>query len=553
VALKTYRAKRKFDVTPEPRGAVAADGGNRYVIQKHAARRLHYDLRLELGGVMKSWAVTRGPSLVPGEKRLAIHVEDHPIDYNTFEGTIPQGEYGGGTVMIWDRGSWYPEGNAERDYRKGRLNFRLEGTKLHGGWHLVRMRRREGERQDPWLLIKSDDEAARPPSAPDILEQEPFSVATKRSLDEIKEGKPARKRRPRPSAAGSKPKGAKPTRAAKSKRAKSAAASRKPAKRARSANAVSRVANYAVKRAKPAARRRKPAVKKRAAPANAAEQPVELTHPERIYWDDAGITKQDLVDYYRDVWEYMAPHVTARPLSLLRCPDGTRGQCFFQKHAHATFNQGHILRVRDAGEELIAIDDLEGMIALAQAGVLEVHVWGSTLADIDLCDRLVFDLDPGPGVGLTELIAATKEVRERLAAVKLESFLKTTGGKGFHVVVPLWGADWDAAKDFAHALALAMEADSPERFVSKMTKSRRKGRIFVDYLRNGRGATSVAAYSTRARAGAPVSTPIEWRELTARIAPDKFTLANVRQRLARQRRDPWAGIERIRQKLPRLS
>src|SRR5262249_5768801 len=153
--LKTYRAKRKFDVTPEPRGAVAAAGGNRYVIQKHAARRLHYDLRLELDGVMKSWAVTRGPSLVPGEKRLAIHVEDHPIDYNTFEGTIPQGEYGGGTVMIWDRGRWYPEGDAERAYRKGRLTFRLEGKKLHGDWRLVRMRRREGERQDPWLLIKA--------------------------------------------------------------------------------------------------------------------------------------------------------------------------------------------------------------------------------------------------------------------------------------------------------------------------------------------------------------------------------------------------------------
>jgi len=161
VALKTYRAKRKFNLTPEPRGKVGKAAGNRFVIQKHAARRLHYDFRLELDGVMKSWAVTRGPSLVLGEKRLAIHVEDHPIEYNAFEGTIPKGEYGGGTVMVWDRGRWYPEDDPRKGYRAGRLNFRLEGEKLHGTWYLVRMRKRDGERQDPWLLIKADDEAAR--------------------------------------------------------------------------------------------------------------------------------------------------------------------------------------------------------------------------------------------------------------------------------------------------------------------------------------------------------------------------------------------------------
>ena len=161
MGLQVYHKKRDFAVTPEPRGRTQRDKGGRYVIQKHAARRLHYDLRLELDGVMKSWAVTRGPSLVPGEKRLAIHVEDHPIEYNTFEGTIPQGQYGGGTVMIWDRGHWYPEGDPHKDYRNGRLAFVLDGEKLKGRWHLVRMRKRPNERQDPWLLIKCDDEAAR--------------------------------------------------------------------------------------------------------------------------------------------------------------------------------------------------------------------------------------------------------------------------------------------------------------------------------------------------------------------------------------------------------
>jgi bifunctional non-homologous end joining protein LigD len=536
VALKTYRSKRSFDITPEPRGRVAAAAGHGYVIQKHAARRLHYDLRLELGGVMKSWAVTRGPSLVPGEKRLAIHVEDHPIEYNAFEGMIPKGQYGGGTVMIWDRGRWFPEGDPKKSYRQGRLTFRLEGEKLHGHWYLVRMHRRAGERQDPWLLIKADDEAARSAQAPDILEEAPWSAVTKRTLDEIAQGKPARKRRPAVAKTSTRPP-AKPVRRSKPRsKAKPAAATR-----ARRSAQPARQA-VAVKRTKATARK-----SARAAP---AERAVELTHPDRVYWDDVGITKQELADYYRDVWDRMAPHVVGRPLALLRCPDGASGQCFFQKHAHATFNHGHIVRQRSRGDELIAIEDLDGMIALVQVGVLEVHVWGSTMARIDACNRMVFDLDPGPGVSLADVVAATKETRARLAAFKLESFVKTTGGKGFHVTVPLAGADWDQTRAFAHALAQAMEADAPDRYVSKMTKSKRNGRIFIDYLRNSRGATSVAAYSTRARAGAPVSTPIDWSELNARLAPDKFTVRNLHQRLARLRHDPWRDLSRIKQKLP---
>ena len=186
--LKTYRAKRRFGVTAEPKGKVARKRGHAFVIQKHAARRLHYDLRLELDGVMKSWAVTRGPSLVPGEKRLAVQVEDHPIAYNKFEGTIPQGEYGGGTVMIWDRGRWEPENDAHKGLAKGHLAFRLDGEKLSGGWHLVRMHRRRGEKRDNWLLIKQHDAAERSAKEDDILEAEPYSVTTGRSMDEIAKG-----------------------------------------------------------------------------------------------------------------------------------------------------------------------------------------------------------------------------------------------------------------------------------------------------------------------------------------------------------------------------
>jgi bifunctional non-homologous end joining protein LigD len=228
VVLREYRKKRKFDVTPEPRGRSVARSGHRFIVQKHAARRLHYDLRLELDGIMKSWAVTRGPSLVPGEKRLAVHVEDHPIEYNKFEGTIPKGEYGGGTVLIWDRGRWIPEGDPHKGLAKGHLDFELEGEKLRGRWHLVRMHEKPGEKKENWLLIKSKDDAARSPRAPDILEEEPLSVVSGRSISEIAEGDKAVAREADPMAE-------------KSKRVKGARAgiSRTKASRAASAKAPS--------------------------------------------------------------------------------------------------------------------------------------------------------------------------------------------------------------------------------------------------------------------------------------------------------------------------
>ena len=194
MALETYRKKRQFGVTPEPRGRKAPRDGHRYVIQKHAARRLHYDLRLELDGVMKSWAVARGPSLNPNDKRLAVHVEDHPIEYNAFEGTIPEGEYGGGTVMIWDRGTWTPDGDPHRGYAKGHLVFDLHGEKLHGRWHLVRMRGRANDRHDNWLLIKGKDDEARGPRDEDILEEKSRSVTTGRTIEEIAAGRGGKKR-----------------------------------------------------------------------------------------------------------------------------------------------------------------------------------------------------------------------------------------------------------------------------------------------------------------------------------------------------------------------
>ena len=881
--LSTYRKKRTFGVTKEPRGKQHRKGGDAFVIQKHAATRLHYDLRLELDGVMKSWAVTRGPSLVPGEKRLAVQVEDHPIEYNTFEGTIPKGQYGGGTVLIWDRGRWAPEFDPHYGLQKGHLEFSLDGEKLHGRWHLVRMHRRRGEKRDNWLLIKAEDEAARTSREPDILEEKPKSVVSKRTMEQIAKaagGAVWQSNRPvkeNVKAIGKTPKTAKapPAKNAKTAKAKkqktksraalaTAEVLREPPKRAASkplpdfippqlatlsdkapnspsyvhelkfdgyrlqarldhgkvrlltrkgldwtgkfvpvANAIAKldaetalidgevvvedhgVSNFSslqdalktgkknfvyyvfdllhlngvalasgplverkavlaellkasdpngivrlsehhaiegskmlnlardlrqegivsklknapyrsgrsydwlktkvqqnqelvvvgykdfthlkgaigalvlgyyengelkyagrsgtgysvetaqdlwkrlqplridkpafgkipeeergrkgiwvepklvaevtfagftaqghvrhaafkglredkpakdVVREKPmaATKAEKSAAKSKAKPApsktrtKAKATPakvgdsgeVSLTHADRVYWPDAAVTKQQLADYYASVWDLMAPHVVNRPLALLRCPGGIAEECFFQKHAGAGLISERIQRMKDShGEELLSISDLDGLLTLAQAGVLEIHVWGSTIDDVEHPDRIVFDLDPGEDVPWAAVVKAAREFRERLAALKLESFVKTTGGKGLHVVMPTSGAGWDETKDFAHALVLAMTADSPDKYVSKMTKSIRGGKIFLDYLRNGRGATAVVAYSTRARAGATVSVPVTWDELGPSLKPNKYTVLNIGKRLGAQKKDPWAGIGKVKQKLPKL-
>ena len=845
--LKTYRAKRKFGVTGEPKGKVARSKGNAFVIQKHAARQLHYDLRLELDGVMKSWAVTRGPSLVPGEKRLALQVEDHPVEYNKFEGTIPQGEYGGGTVMIWDRGSWRPEGDPHEGLRKGHFSFTLDGDKLHGLWHLVRMHKRHGETRDDWLLIKAHDAAARESGGKDILEQKPRSVVSGRSMDEIARGAPKHKaarkkgtsramavRSLRKTGQLKQPKGdplagekrtalpafvnpclatlaekvpdgdrwiheikfdgyriqarldngkvklltrrgldwtdkfpaiaqaigklpaqkalidgelvveggdgissfsllqedlkngrhdrmtfyvfdlmhvdgsdikALPLRERKEALARllAKAPKRGPLRLSESLTEpgpalfkhackiglegiVSKLADAAyhsgrgrdwiktkcsdrqelvvvgfapssvdahavgalvlgyfergklryagrtgtgftretarvlyrklrpltlaksaletvpkeergvrapawvaprlvvevdfhgwthgdrvrqasfqglredkpakqvVREVKVMAAKANTAVKRSAPPRNAkvVVSGVTLSHPDRIYWQDAGVSKRDLAEFYAGIWHWMRPHVVGRPIALLRCPEGAAGQCFFQKHATMGIATEHLHLVPEKGDKIISIDDLSGLIALVQAGVLEIHTRGTTIDDRERGDRLVFDLDPGTGTGWKDVIAAAREVRERLERVKLKSFVKTTGGKGLHVVVPIKPAPWDEVKDFAHTVAAGMAADAPDRYTATASKSKRNRRIFIDYLRNSREATAVAPYSTRARPGAPVSTPVDWSELGGLKAANQFTVRNLPVRLARLRKDPWANIGRLMQALPKL-
>jgi bifunctional non-homologous end joining protein LigD len=295
----------------------------------------------------------------------------------------------------------------------------------------------------------------------------------------------------------------------------------------------------------------RPAVKRSASARSDTVAGVRLTHPDRVYWDDTGVTKRDLADYYVKVWKWMHPHVAGRPISLLRCPEGASGQCFFQKHARAGIPVEHLHLVPEKGDEIISVDDLGGVIALVQGGVLEIHTRGTSIDDREHADRLVFDLDPGPGTGWDDVVDAARDVRARLAKLKLKSFLKTSGGKGLHVVLPIKPAPWNEAKAFAQSIAASMAADSPERYIATAAKSGRSKRIFVDYLRNSREATAVAPYSTRARPGAPVSVPIDWSELGSLKAANQYTVLNLMQRLSRQRKDPWTGIGRVRQSLPK--
>ncbi|HEV2512835.1 DNA ligase D [Bosea sp. (in: a-proteobacteria)] len=840
--LDLYRSKRDFSRTHEPKGAgkrrsKAAQAGGAFVIHKHAARRLHYDLRLEHDGVLWSWAVTRGPSLDPGEKRLAVHVEDHPLEYGAFEGTIPEGEYGAGSVVVWDEGKWIPEGDPVRGMEKGHLAFALEGHKLGGRWHLVRLKPRRGEKRDNWLLIKVEDDFARDDE--DILETAPDSVKSGRSVEEVGEDpagdvwstdeKPAKGRQAK--AAKAKSAKAKPARrwektegeplprfvepclatlqnkppagdawlhevkfdgyrlqarlsaekvklltrtgldwterfgdriaealtalpydtalidgevvalgengissfsalqaalsegktanlvfyafdllhldgedlrsepllARKerleellksvgsdsplrysehfiepgqtmlrhacrmglegviSKRAEApyrsgrgrdwvkskctqrqefviagyvpSKASRnqlgslvlgyhddgelKPAGRVgtgftrNSAAALKKKLDAIAAKASPfpgeAGRERgivwvrpelvaeiafgswtasktlrhssflglredKPAgevVEEKPAKAVANKAPatkgrrkagpettVTLSNPGKPLWPDIGFTKQDLLDYYASVWERMAPFVIERPLSLLRAPDGVGGQVFFQKHAGAGLHKS-VSRMRDKdGEELLFIRDFDGLAALVQLGTVEVHVWGAKVDAVETPDQVIFDLDPDQDVPMERVREAALTVRQRLDELGFESFLKTSGGKGFHVVLPLKPkADWDAVKGFARDFAKAMEQAEPKLYTATLSKKARKGRIFIDYLRNGRGSTAIAPFSTRARPGAAVAMPVAWELLEKGLKPDAYKAPDVMKKGAPD--DAWAAFFKPKRPLKR--
>ena len=278
---------------------------------------------------------------------------------------------------------------------------------------------------------------------------------------------------------------------------------------------------------------------------------VNFTHPDRVLYPEQGITKFALAKYYAEIADWILPHVVRRPLSLVRCPQGEGGKCFFQKHAGAAVPEALLrLEIKEDDEPYLAATNLAGILSLVQIGVLEIHVWGCRIDDLDRPDRLVFDLDPDPSVAWSRVTESAKDFRARLDDLGLASFVKTTGGKGLHVVVPLARRrGWEEVKAFARALCERIRDDAPSRYTTKSSKAGRAGKIFLDYLRNDRGATFVAPYSTRAKSGAPVSVPIAWEELDQGVRSDSFHVGNVADRLASLKRDPWEELDSARQSI----
>jgi bifunctional non-homologous end joining protein LigD len=536
-ALRPYLDKRDFAITSEPKGGVASKAGRlSFVVQKHAASHLHYDFRLELDGTLKSWAVPKGPSLDPADKRMAVHVEDHPIEYGRFEGEIPKGQYGAGSVIVWDNGTWQPIGDARAGYRAGKLKFVLHGKKLSGGWTLVRMHSRaESERHEPWLLIKERDAAARPAAQYSVVDAEPGSVLSKRTIANppARAAKPATKEaaRTKASAAG-KPAAAKASAALHRTATARASAKAAPAKAAAAAK-TAQAAKTAATSAKSA---------KAHASGETTVEGMRISHPERVIDASSGITKLDVVNYYLDAARLILPHLAGRPVSLVRAPAGLGGQIVFQRHAGTLHIPGLKELPRSVAPELppmLEVDSFEALIGAAQANVIEFHTWNASKTKPTQPDRMILDLDPGEGVAWKQVQESTELTRAFLAEIGLLSFLKTSGGKGLHVVVPIAPKNgWDAVRALARRIVEHLAEALPDRIVAKSGPKNRVGKIFVDYLRNGFGATTASAWSARARPGLGVSVPCEWSELGSVSGGAHWTIRNVHERIE-DRGEAW--------------
>jgi bifunctional non-homologous end joining protein LigD len=492
MALNRYRDKRDFAKTPEPPPIPKRESTRHqpiFVVQEHHASRLHYDFRLEADGVLKSWAVPKGPSTDPAQKRLAVQVEDHPLAYATFTGTIPEGQYGAGTVTIWDQGTYHnlladkplPQTVTE-GIDAGHLEFALHGKKLRGQFALIRMHGK-GRGKEHWLLMKMQDAFAHPEARVGGNMQETEGAHTGTS-------------HARP-----------PSRTQVRARTRARRTSEPP------------------------------------------EDGITYTHPEKLMYPEAGITKGDVLDFYRRMATRLLPHLRDRPATLERLPEGLNGSDaphFWQKRT-PDYYPDWIKRVElpsERGEVVpyVLVNDAATLLYLVNQGTLTFHVGFSRIADLDRPDFVLFDLDPGQA-SFTDAVAVTKALHAILRDDGRQGFVKTSGKTGLHVFVP-WErqTDYDEARAWTLGMAQRVVDALPDQATTERSKAKRGKRVYIDVMQNAKGHHAVPPYVLRAVPGAPVSTPLRWQELTPTLDPRGYNLKTIFQRLARQQRDPMAGL-----------
>lgn len=459
--LTVYNKKRNFNKTKEPKGKKEKSKKKlRFVVQHHLARKDHYDLRLEWNGVLKSWAVPKGPSYNKKDKRLAVLVEDHPINYRNFEGVIPKGEYGGGTVMLFDEGYYEVINDFKKGFKEGTLKFELKGKRLKGKWTLVHFK------ENNWLLIKEEDDYLEYTNIKNIT----TSIRSGRTMEEIEKG------------------------IRKNKNSKDTI------------------------------------------------EGIEISSQDKLIYENEKIPKIEVIKYYQDVARRMLPFLKNRIISTIRCPDGIKGSSFFKKHfenEREGFSKIILSNKEGKKEDYYYITNIKGLISEAQMNSIEFHTWGSKVNNLNEPDIMVFDLDPDEKLSLKRLRDGVKDLKSILDELKLKSYLKTSGGKGYHVLVPIKNVNWKEFRKIAKQIALLMEAKWPDKYTSNIRKNNRKNKIFIDWVRNTKGATSITPYSLRARAKAPVSMPISWNELNT-VKPNSITLKEALKRI--KQKDPWSNF-----------